>query len=292
MFRWMVGLVLWAAAALPVQANGVVVETYSEFQRIDTAGDVAAVDQAEFPREILSPAAVRNGHLSIRVVVKAPAGEGFHVYLAQNPGDTAKVTLYREVTADGGLIRDRLERVDAPYTHVPVPGQPNVLSLLIDSYIPAKAPADRFRLEAQISHKGVWHIVPFEVRVFPVTIPSIATPPARGMSRVRRADSVAVAALRAAYCQGAGGENGAPDIDTVGGVIARNVWQDVALAKLLEPKLGRDFLLGQAAAAAGLKDGATFCASTPRPPKELGAEWYLKVRDFLIRASTPDGFEP
>src|SRR5262245_52410241 len=75
---------------------------YTDMARIDAKGQPTA---PEFPREILSPAAVRNGITSFQIVVNVPEGKPWELYVAQNPEDFMAVTLYREVG-------DRLERIN------------------------------------------------------------------------------------------------------------------------------------------------------------------------------------
>src|ERR1700733_6174718 len=55
---------------------------YSEFARINASGEVTA---PETPREILSPALVRNGFTSFQVVVQAPADRQWWLFVGQNP---------------------------------------------------------------------------------------------------------------------------------------------------------------------------------------------------------------
>src|SRR5579859_2115772 len=63
------------------------IRIYSEFQRIDPFGDVVPFDRGTPPREILSPAIARDGHLSVHVVVTAPANTNYFLYAAANPAD-------------------------------------------------------------------------------------------------------------------------------------------------------------------------------------------------------------
>ncbi|MDP9171628.1 MAG: hypothetical protein M3N54_13505, partial [Acidobacteriota bacterium] len=53
---------------------------YSEFERFNPFGNAVAQDRDAHPREILSPAVPRNGHLSVHVVVTAPAGTNYFLY--------------------------------------------------------------------------------------------------------------------------------------------------------------------------------------------------------------------
>lgn len=77
------------------------IRVYSEFQRIDPFGKVVAADAgaAVQPREILSPAVVRNAFASFHVAVTAPVGTEFTLYEGQNPEGSFRVSVYKEVFA-------------------------------------------------------------------------------------------------------------------------------------------------------------------------------------------------
>src|SRR5258708_7345700 len=96
--RW---AVLFVCAALSAQS----VRVYSEFARINASGEVTAPER---PREILSPAIVRNGFTSFQVVVQVPKGMTYWLYVGQNPDDAVRVTMYRE-------SGDRLEKMELPF---------------------------------------------------------------------------------------------------------------------------------------------------------------------------------
>jgi hypothetical protein len=85
------------------------VSVYSELTRIDDQGKVIA---PETPREILSPAVVRNGFTSFQVVVEAPPEAKWWLFVGQNPENSVKLTMYRELGPESG---NALEPVDLPY---------------------------------------------------------------------------------------------------------------------------------------------------------------------------------
>ena len=82
------------ALTLPLGAQPLTV--YTELAHIDAKG---AVIQPATPREILSPGVVRNGFTSFQIVVNAPEGTSWELYVAQNPANAVDVTLYREAGA-------------------------------------------------------------------------------------------------------------------------------------------------------------------------------------------------
>ena len=67
-------------------------------------------------------------------------------------------------------------------------------------------------------------------------------------------------------------------------MIRRDARQDVAIARSLEAALGKAGVVsGMLSPLQTVRD--KFCGSSGFDP-ELGAEWYLRVRDYLYRTST------
>ena len=252
-------------------------EIYSEFQRVDPFGAIVAVDRAEHPREILSPAAPRNAHISFHVAVTAPAGENYLLFVVPNPLNACGVELYRERFArsgdlwipdaltplrqlpDFGMMPDPEENIAGQTTRV----------YLLDLWIPQDAAPPGFRLEVQMKI-GYWIVAPMEVRVIAARAPDLAggvgkvggTPlPAVGAS----AEASALGPLREYISGGIALGNGGTPL-TVRAIVRRNAIQDMALAGTLDPKH------------AGPEALKKVWDSIPRT---AGAEWYLKIRDFI-----------
>lgn len=263
-----------AQKAAPIPA----LEIYSEFQRVGPFGEIVAVDRAEHPREILSPAAPRNAHISFHVAVTAPAGENYLLYVVPNPLNACGVELYRERFArsgdqwipdaltplrqlpDFGMMPDPEEDINGQTTRV----------YLLDLWIPPTAAPPGFRLEMQMKI-GYWIVAPMEVRVMAARAPDLA-----GVGKVGATPLAAIGASAEASALAplkeyvAGGierwEGGTPR--TVREVIRRNAIQDMALAGTIDP------------ARAGPEAVKKFW---DRLPRSAGAEWYLKIRDFIYR---------
>jgi hypothetical protein len=142
-------LLVSAACAQPLRV-------YSEFAKIDATGKVTAPAE---PREILSPAIVRNGYSSFQVVVDVPQGTPYQLYVAQNPENAVEVTLYRE---NG----DRLERVEQP-----VSGNSTQV-FWMDLWTARDAPVARIKVEPQLHVNNDWVIYPIEARVVEATVPN------------------------------------------------------------------------------------------------------------------------
>src|SRR5437868_2087054 len=93
--QWFPGMkYLFFLSALLVQASicAQPLRVFSEFVQFDKAGDPVAPAQ---PREILSPALVRNGFTSFQISIQGPPGVRWTLYVGLNPGDAVKITLYR-----------------------------------------------------------------------------------------------------------------------------------------------------------------------------------------------------
>jgi hypothetical protein len=135
--------------------SGQSLRVFSEFARIDASGEVTA---PATPREILSPAIVRNGFTSFQVVVQVPKGTSYWLYIGQNPGDAVKVTMYRE-------SGESLEKVDLPFQ-----GSSTEI-LWMDLWADRDAPVRRIKVEPELNVGADWVIYPMEVRVMEATVP-------------------------------------------------------------------------------------------------------------------------
>src|SRR5712671_3779078 len=108
---------------------------FSELVQFDKAGDPVAPAQ---PREILSPALVRNGFTSFQISIQGRPGVRWTLYVGQNPDDAVKITLYRP-------SGDHLELAD-----LPVQGE-GVQILWMDLWADRAAPVRRIKVEPQLS---------------------------------------------------------------------------------------------------------------------------------------------
>jgi hypothetical protein len=168
---------------------------FSEFAQIDATGGVTAPAE---PREILSPAIVRNGFSSFQVVVDVPRGTPYQLYVAQNPENAVEVTLYRE---NG----DKLERVQQP-----VSGNGTQV-FWMDLGTARDAPVQRIKVEPQLHVNNDWVIYPMEARVMEATVSD-------SMKSLITIDQLSCAGFT---------PSASPD---VGRMNIRNARQDVALA--------------------------------------------------------------
>jgi hypothetical protein len=216
---------------------------YSEFAKIDAAGKVAAPTE---PREILSPAIVRNGFSSFQVVVDVPRGTPYQLYIAQNPENAVEVTLYRE---NG----ERLERVEQPVSG-------NAIQVFwMDLWTARDAPVARIKVEPQLHVNNDWVIYPMEARVMTVIVPDMKWEPQTGgmapLGLMRQA--ICSGAVVTEFPSGAG--------FAVQNMRYRNAQQDVLLAATRPKEELRNVL--------GSCDG----------PASSDPEWYLRIRDYLLR---------
>jgi hypothetical protein len=208
-------------AALPVAGQSLGV--YSEFARIDPSGEVTSPAQ---PREILSPALVRNGFTSFQVVVRVRQGTPFWLYIGENPANIAHVTLYRETG-------DRLEPVEVPHD-----GDSTEV-LWMDVWVDRNAPVRRVKIEPQLKVDRDWATpYPMEVRVVEGTVPEGARP---------EGFEPAIGRMKNFLCGTAAGN--ASDKGDMARLRFRNAQQDVALAERA-PKEELRRLIGGCGAAA------------------------------------------
>jgi hypothetical protein len=217
------GLCLGLVTAVAVCAQPLSV--YSEFARIDASGDVTA---PETPREILSPALVRNGFTSFQVVVQAPAEARWWLYVGQNPENAVKVTMYRE---SGETLEPAPEPIDLP-RH----GSGTEI-LWMDVWTPSDARVDRIKIEPELhldqSADDDWVIYPIEARTVEARVPAPALPIGSYLCPLVTSPAVATARLH-----------------------LRNAAQDFALAsRLPEQELARLLTFCDAPAPASWSEG-------------------------------------
>ncbi len=176
MKRFALCVILLAAASIALSGQRLLV--YSEFQRVKPDGEVVAADRVDHRREILSPAVIRNAYTTLRVVVEAPPGKPYHLYVGQNPDDTVQCTLYQEEYSRVGneWVPDKVRMVMLPHSAVLGTDQ-KVQTYLLDVWVPESTPAARFRLEVQLNVGDRWIIYPMEVRVMKETGPGHMQPP-------------------------------------------------------------------------------------------------------------------
>jgi len=280
MFRCAILIGLCAAGITHAQD----IRIYSEFERFDPFGKPVAADRDLAPREILSPAMPRNGHLSVHVVVTAPAGTNYFLYTGTNPPDILEVRIYREyfTRCADGYCPDWLVEQNSPAfgampetlhnTDDPALDRQNTRCYLLDIRAPADTPPRRVRLEALLK-VGTWFVAPMEVRIVAPTLPP------RPADALQRED---VAALSEPSSQTAHRQllrylDGLPPewpvrMVRVRDFIQRNAAEDMLLAHSLAGPSGRVF------PELNLLSWQPFVYGS-----SMGAEWYLKVKDFLYR---------
>jgi hypothetical protein len=260
-----------AAAALGAQPGPLTPELriVSEFQRFDPFGNVVPQDRESAPREILSPALARNGHLSLQVIVTGPKGTNFFLYAGSNPPGYIELHLYREwfVPCGAGWCPDWLtEQRSGAFGAIPeslhdLPDQ-NTRVYLLDVWVPPAAPPGRVRVEAQIK-VGTWLIAPMEVRIVDRLVPAGPFARAENIAPLEATSSATAAAQLLRYAAGLPPQ-APPALLRVRDIIQRNAAEDMALAR-----------------SRGIDPLELLPLSTG--PRAMGPEWYLRVRDLIYR---------
>jgi hypothetical protein len=127
----------------------------------------------------------------------------------------------------------------------------NTVVYWLDIWVPAATPPERMRMQAVLKVQERWIVYPMEVRVQAAVVP--------GITAVSRLLPPLTARSDASTVPG-GTERVEPP--SIRQMIRRNAVQDRALAGAMQ-------------------------VAPPIPPRELGAEGYLKIRDFLLQARPP-----
>jgi hypothetical protein len=270
------------------------IRIYSEFERFDPFGSPVAPDRDMVPREILSPAMARNGHLSVHVVVTAPAGTNYFLYAATNPPDILQVRIYREHFTPCGdsYCPDWLTEQPSPSFGAipelvhdlsrPAMNNQTTRCYLFDIWATPDTPPRRVRVEALLK-TGTWFVAPMEVRIVAPAVPGSehtgdkianATKVFQEDLAPLDAPSSATAEIQLFRYLGGLPPEWPKQLLRVRDIIQRNAAEDMLLARSLDHSA--------ASAGPGFPE-LNLISWWPFVHPGLGAEWYLKVRDFLYR---------
>ena len=264
------------------------IRLYSEFERFDPFGNPLAADRDMVPREILSPAIARNGHLSVHAVITAPAGTNYFLYAGTNPPNILQVRIYREHFAPCGegycpdwLTEQRspafgaIPELAADFSR-PAMNNQTTRCYLLDIKAPAVIEPRRVRVEALLK-VGTWYVAPMEVRIVSATVPETGDKIAGATEDLApedapSSDTAEIQLLR--YLDGFPPE-WPKRLLRVRDFIQRNAAEDMLLARSLE---------GGGAGFPEMNLLSWWPLVYPHfGAGQLGSEWYLKVRDFLYR---------
>lgn len=280
---------LFSGVLLAGLACGQEIRLYSEFQRIDPFGEVIAADRIEKPREILSPAVLRNGFNSFHVVVSVAAGVPYALHVAQNPDNVVQPSLYREKhkRVGDGWVPDELTPVDLPITSTiaaDVPGR-KVDVFWLDLHVKARTPVERIRVELQLNVNDRWIIYPMEVRVTHPVVPANLVSRFHASADALPADSAssdapANLALREYLCGQPPKLSRPTPTLTIFKQILRNAVQDMALVRQAEAGKAAETARPAVLAALGAPDGESWCAD-PSRFRPAGPETWLKLRNAI-----------
>ncbi|HKD09698.1 MAG TPA: hypothetical protein VKB79_27580 [Bryobacteraceae bacterium] len=264
---------LAAALLISSAAQAQEINIYSEFQRFDPFGRVVAQDREVRPREILSPAAPRNGHLTVHVVVNAPIGTNYFLYAGQSPQDVLQIKIYREhfVRCGEDFCPELLTEQHSPaFGAMPesfrdIPDQ-DTRCYLFDIWIPPDVPPRRVRIEALLK-VGIWMVAPMEVRVIEPRVPDT--------SRLPEVEDIApIDAPSSATAQ-------RQLFRYINGLPPEMPMTTVRLRELIQRNAAEDMLVAKSLGIRGPE--LNLMAWNPFVFPELGAEWYLRARDFIYR---------
>jgi hypothetical protein len=259
---------LFLIAALAARAQQIAI--VSEFERFDPFGNPVAADRDLVPREILSPAIPRNGHLSVRVLVTGEPPTNYFLYFASNPPGILDLTMYRErfVECDGSYYPDWLSEIKSPsFGAIPESAQdlPQQItrSYLLDIRAPRDTPPRRVRVEVLLK-TGIWQVAPMEVRITAPVLPDAELPVRQDIAPLDAPSSATAERQLGRYLAGLEPER-PPALLRLRDITQRNAAEDMLLARSFRgPLIELNMLAG-----------------SPVMFPELGAEWYLRVRDFL-----------
>jgi hypothetical protein len=157
---------------------------------------------------------------------------------------------------DFGVMPDPDDGIDGQTTRV----------YLLDIWLPPNADVSRFRLEVQLKAAN-WTVRPMEIRVMPGRVPNLPAGPDRPLPDIELGADAPAAGVLADYLSGAPLTMTAPGL-SLRGILRRNAMQDLALSADRAALAGRALEL--------------FRVNTAFQPRVWGAEWWLRMRDWLF----------
>ncbi len=272
-------LALLAVAGGAVNAQSV--RLYSEFVRVGPDGGLVAADGVTKPQEILSPVALKNAFVTLRVVVEAPPDSTYYLHLGQNPEDYLEMNLYQEHYEQLGeaWVPDRIEKVQLPHGARLSEGQ-TVQTYLLDIFVKPNTPMTRIRVEVQMNVGDGWTIYPLEMRVRDRSGPGGGRPLGPLPAVSARSDMALIAPLREYLCGDKLSTRGPVPLTTLRAILVRNMRQDLAAAREREKEEGAGVAL-MLMKAGGWPDTESFCKA--RRPAPIGTEWWLRARTYLYQ---------
>jgi hypothetical protein len=226
----------------------------------------------------------RNGHLSVHVVITAPSGANYFLYAGTNPPGILQVKIYREhfIPCGSNYCPDFLTEQSSPSFGAipeltrdaarPAMDKQTTRSYLFDIWATPQTPPRRVRVEALLK-VGTWLVAPMEVRIVAATVPPLQRKVVADDVAPVEAPASATAAIQLSRYLGGLAPEWPHEFVRLRDIIQRNAAEDMLLARSLNER------------------------TQPFPELNLlswsrlmypcvGAEWYLRVRDFLYR------FEP
>lgn len=254
----------------------------SEFRRVSPQdGTIGAADAAGAPREIISPAIVRNGFTSFSVVASGPPRQPYRLFIALNPDGLLRPVLAR-VAPDGMGLQPPLPKLEAEGTF----NDRGTALYWLDVWTPGATPVRRIRLEAQLSFANEWVITPLELRVMAATVPERPLPAApRAALAARPSSAVAQALFEQYLCGTPEPPRDRAAINGIPAKLQRNAGQDILIAQKLEGKEGgRSAVEPMIAKALERESVAAWCAQPAGARRLADPEAFLRIRDALWRA--------
>jgi hypothetical protein len=260
-------------------------QLHSEFQRINPFGEIVPVDRSDSPREILSPEVPRNAHSVFHISVTVPQNTSYFLYVGSNPANVVETTIYKEEFTRAGdeWIPDGLSPVRMPaFGFMPdyaagIPGQ-TTRCYLLDIWVPPTADVRRIRVEV-LMKIGIWYVAPMELRIGGARVPphdpaSVRPFTMRDPEVADRIDLPAMDCLAAYLLDQPQTWTGG--LMNIRDIVRRSAEQDMAIARQHAHVPQPLWFLAD--------DGIVrWWMQNPALLRWSGAEWYLRVRDWIYR---------
>ena len=158
--------------ALRLSGQHAELRIYSEFDRLNTSGELVEAVPGRAPQEIISPAVARNAFTSFHVAVTGRPGILYWFAIQSNPPNVFGIRVYKESPAPSSSVLDELREEPKPTYFLGVMPDSGTQVYLLDIWSPAVAPVRTVRLEVLVK-EAYWVVAPMEVRIQRATVPRL-----------------------------------------------------------------------------------------------------------------------
>jgi hypothetical protein len=145
---------------------------YSEFERLNAAGDLIDNTPGRTPQEIISPGVARNSFTSFHVAVTARPGILYWFAVQSNPPNVFGIKVYKESASSPSSVLDELHEEAKPSYFLGQMSANGRDVYLLDIWTPPDARVRTVRFEVLVK-EAYWVVAPMEIRIQAARVPEL-----------------------------------------------------------------------------------------------------------------------